>query len=260
MQIHPIPSSQVERPSDRIKDSSGKADPLTLLDLFHDGFHLIVLLRERYVPTDGPIFRERLKNFLADVERCARVLQINSDDIHRAKFAFCALFDEVVLTSRFCFRGDWERNPLQLEIFGEHIAGDKFFELLELLREGGARHLQVLEVFHMCLLLGFRGRYILDEEDEKLSRLTSCINEELIRLRGRRPPIAPHWAPPDFFAHKLRREVPLWVYFIIFSTVALLAFSCLHYQLVREMDMRLGRHSDVISPSVQPAYLSITLP
>ena len=52
-------------------------------------------------------------------------------------------------------------------LFGDQLAGENFFNRLESLRARGSAHLQALEVFHMCLLLGFQGRYII-EGSEKL--------------------------------------------------------------------------------------------
>ena len=234
-------------------------DPRTLMDLFYQGFYMIFLLRNGYTPADGATYRERLRQLLAQVDRGAKKLQLDPDDVFQAKFAFCALIDEIVLMSRLRIRDEWERNPLQLEMFGEHMAGEKFFDSLEKLRGEGARRVQVLEVFHMCLLLGFQGRYIL-EGVEKLSWLTARLGDEIVHLQGRRAPFAPHWAPPDRIAHKLRSEVPIWVIGSVFAIVALVAFAGLRSQLHRSTDNDLGRYADVVKLAPQPAYVTITLP
>src|SRR5690606_4729874 len=101
----------------------------------------------------------------------AKRLGASADDTYLSKFAFCALVDEVVLASQSKVRDAWERRPLQIEFFGEQLAGERFFEHLDTLRQGGAARVQLLEVFHMCLLVGFQGKYIL-EGSEKLNYLT----------------------------------------------------------------------------------------
>ena len=238
---------------------SVSTEPRTLMDLFYQGFYMIFLLRNGYTPADGPTYRERLRQLLAQVDRGAKKLQLDPDDVFQAKFAFCALIDEIILMSKLRIRDDWERNPLQLEMFGEHMAGEKFFDSLEKLRGEGARRVQVLEVFHMCLLLGFQGRYIL-EGVEKLSWLTARLGDEIVHLQGKRAPFSPHWAPPDRIAHKLRSEVPLWVMGSVFAVVALVAFIGLRSQLHRNTDADLGRYTDVVKLAPQPAYVTITLP
>ena len=231
----------------------------SLIDLLYQGFYMIFLLRNGYQPADGAAFRERLRQLLTKVERGAKQLSIDADDVYQAKFAFCALVDEIVLMSKMPIRDDWERNPLQLEMFGEQLAGERFFETLEKLRGEGARRVQVLEVFHMCLLLGFQGRYVL-EGAEKLGYLSSRLGDEILHLQGKRSPFAPHWAPPDNIVHKLRSEVPLWVMGSVFALVALVAFVGLRARLHRTTDADLGRYTDVVKLAPQPAYVTITLP
>ncbi len=261
---NPPPPSLLDPGAAPAASGAGRAPSVTiesrtLMDLLYQGFYMIFLLRNGYTPADGAAFRERLRQLLIKVERGAKKLSLDADDVYQAKFAFCALIDEIVLMSKMHIRDDWERNPLQLEMFGEHMAGEKFFDSLEKLRGEGARRVQVLEVFHMCLLLGFQGRYIL-EGAEKLGYLTSRLGDEIVHLQGKRAPFAPHWAPPDNIAHKLRNEVPLWVMGSVFGLVALVAFIGLRSQLHHNTGADLDRYTDVVRLAPQPAYVTITLP
>ena len=231
----------------------------SLLDLLYDGFYMVFLLRNRAAPSDPEEFRNRIKQFLSGFERGGRRLDANAEDIHLAKFAYCALIDEVVLMSKMRMREVWERRPLQLEFFGEQLAGERFFEQLETLRQGGAPRLQVLEVYHMCLLLGFQGRYVL-EGTEKLNYLTARLGDEIAQLRGRRAVFAPHWAAPDRIAHALKREVPLWVIASVFLFLGAIAFSGLHWLLKRQTQTDLGAYSQLVKLPPQAANVTITLP
>jgi type VI secretion system protein ImpK len=229
------------------------------MDLFHQGFYMVFLLRNGYMPTDGPLYRERLRQLLLQVDHGAKKLQLEPEDVYQAKFAFSALIDEIVLMSSMTVRSDWERNPLQLEMFGEHMAGEKFFEVLEKLRIEGVRRAQTLEVFHMCLLLGFQGRYALGGA-EKLSWLIARLGDEIMHLRGKRSAFAPHWAPPDRIVHKLRNDVPMWAIASVFALVALVAFLGLRSQLKRSTEESLAMHTDIVRLAPQPAYVTLTLP
>ena len=230
-----------------------------LLDLLYDGFYMVFLLRNRYAPSDADAFRERIKQFLTNFERGSRRLQASAEDVHLAKFAYCALIDEVVLMSKLRLRDVWERRPMQLELFGEQLAGERFFEHLEALRQKGAAKLQVLEVFHMCLLLGFQGRYVL-EGSEKLNYLTSRLGDEIAQLRGKRAGFAPHWVAPDRISHALKRDVPLWVIGSVFALLAVLAFTGLRWTLARQTQADLGAYSQLVKLAPQPANVTITLP
>jgi type VI secretion system protein ImpK len=245
-------------------DGSGQAvvathEARSLLDLLYDGFYMVFLLRNRYAPSDPEAFRDRIKQFLAGFERGAKRLDASTDDVYLAKFAYCALIDEVVLMSRLRLRDVWERRPLQLEFFGEQLAGERFFDHLETLRQGGAARLQPLEVFHMCLLLGFQGKYIL-EGSEKLNYLTGRLGDEIAHLRGKRAPFAPHWAAPDRVAHALKRDIPLWVIGSVFALFALLAFTGIRWTLERQTRADLAPYEQIVRLAPQPAHIIITLP
>ncbi|WP_027797157.1 type IVB secretion system protein IcmH/DotU [Paraburkholderia acidipaludis] len=231
----------------------------SLLDLLYDGFFMLFLLKNGREPESAQAFSTRIQEFLTEFERGAKRLNIAADDVYAAKFAFCAAIDELVLSSQLRIRADWERRPLQLVLFGEQLAGEKFFEYLEECRSRGALRLQSLEVFHMCLLLGFRGKYLL-EGPEKLAYLTARIGDEIAHLKGKRAPFAPHWPLPDQISHRLKREVPLWSIGAVFGLVALLAFLGLNSYLKDQTLKALAPYSQIIKVGPESANLTISLP
>lgn len=234
-------------------------DPRSLVDLLYPGFYMIFLLRNGDAPMDEAVFRDRVRRLLANVQQGAQRLQLPAAQVADATFAFCALLDEIILGSKLKIRDAWERKPLQLDLFGEHLAGETFFDRLEALRIKGIEQVGVLEVFHLCLLLGFKGRYAL-EGTERLGYLTARLGDEIMHLQGRRASFAPHWAPPDRVAHRLRHEVPLWAVGSLFGVVALAAFLGLRARLDLGTDRDLAMRSDIVKLAPQPAYLTLTLP
>ena len=231
----------------------------SLLDLLYDGFYMVFLLRRGHAPGDAEAFRDRIKRFLAAVEQGGRAVGASADDVHLARFAYCALIDEVVLASQRQLRDVWQRRPLQLEFFGEQLAGERFFDHLEVLRHGGAARLQALEVFHMCLLLGFQGRYLF-EGPEKLDHLVGRLGDEIAYLRGRQASFAPHAAAPDRTAHALKSDVPLWTVGSVFALAGLLAFGGLRWSLERQTQDDLAPYRQVVQLAPEAAHVTITLP
>jgi type VI secretion system protein ImpK len=231
----------------------------SLLDLLYDGFFMLFLLKNGREPEDAPEFSSRVQQFLGDFERGAKKLNVAAEDVYAAKFAFCAAIDESVLSSSFRIRAQWERQPLQLTLFGEQLAGEKFFQYLEECRAKGATRLQSLEVFHMCRLLGFQGKYIL-EGPEKLAYLTARIGDEIAHMKGKRAPFSPHWPLPDQVAHRLKREVPLWSIGTVFAVVALIAWLGLSTWLRDTTLHTLAPYTQLIKLGPQSANLTISLP
>lgn len=196
---------------------------LHLKDLLEDGIYLLFLLKNGNAPNSSSEFNKRIDQFLSQFEKNARNLGKPAQAVSDAKYAFCALMDEIILSSEFTLREEWERAPLQLRMFGEHLAGDRFFDKLEILRTDPAAHIETLEVFHTCLLLGFQGKYLL-EGPEKLKYLINRVNQEITQVRGGKAEFAPNWRLPQRFQQYVRHELPLWLFFSLLAAVGVAVF------------------------------------
>jgi type VI secretion system protein ImpK len=230
-----------------------------LVDLMYDGFYALFLLQNGCGPSDEAAFAEHMTQFLDEVARNARTLGIPAEDLAAARYAFCAAVDEIILRSHYPIRNAWETRPLQLRLFGDQLAGEHFFHRLEDLRARGSAHLQALEVFHMCLLLGFKGRYALDGED-KLNYLSARLGDEIARMRGKSRGFAPHAAPPDQIANRLRTDMSLWVLSAVFALVGLTAYLGFRTTMGRNTELALASYNDLVKLPPRAANVTITLP
>jgi type VI secretion system protein ImpK len=233
--------------------------PQSLVDLMYEGFYALFLLKSGCGPHDQTAFAEHMTQFLGDVDRNAKQLGVQVDDVHAAKYAFCAAVDEIILRSPYAIRDAWETRPLQLRVFGDQLAGEHFFQRLEELRTRGSAHLQALEVFHMCLLLGFQGRYALDGQD-KLNFLAAGLGNEIARMRGKSRGFAPHAERPDQIANKLRSDLSLWVLTAVFALAGLTAYLGFRATLGRGTDATLAGYNDLVKLPPRAASVTITLP
>lgn len=263
------PNEQVERPSlfGGQNPPPAAAGPMpappehanTMVDLLYDGFYMLFLLNNGRLPNEAQDFAESVQGYLDEVDRAAKKLGVSTDDIHSAKYAFCAAVDETVLRSGAPIRNDWERRPLQLTMFGDQLAGEHFFSRLEQLRAEGKHRLQALEVYYMCLLLGFQGKYAL-EGTEQLGYLSARLGDEIASMKGRRAKFSPHWEAPDSVAHTLKREVPIWVVASVCALIAVLALIGLNTSLSHSTQVALNDYHNVVQLPASAAHLTITLP
>jgi type VI secretion system protein ImpK len=198
-------------------DDAGPALP-SLKDLLGEGFHLLTLLRAGGSAMDPAGFPKRVDAYLDQFEHQATRNRKPPDLAADAKYAFCALMDEVVLGSDGSLREVWARAPLQLRHFGEHLAGEGFFQRLERLRQDPAGRAEGLEVFQTCLLLGFQGKYLLEGEEE-LQYLVLRLGQEIGQAKGDRTTFAPHGSP-SFPAGRAGREPALWAFCTVLALVA----------------------------------------
>jgi type VI secretion system protein ImpK len=231
----------------------------SLLDLMYEGLFVVFMLNNGHRPSHAEHFKDRVRAVLGDFERGALALSATAEDVHACKFAYCALIDETMLAVPSVARDEWEQSPLQLELFGEQLAGERFFQQLEQQRSAVPPRVQVLEVFHMCLRLGFRGQYALDGS-EKLHYLTARLSDEIAHIKGKRASFAPHWAPPDQILNTLRNEVPLWVLSAVFAVLGLVAYAGVQWTLSRQTAADLEPYHQIVGMPTKLANVTITLP
>ncbi|HRN45107.1 type IVB secretion system protein IcmH/DotU [Acinetobacter johnsonii] len=234
-----------------------------LVDLLHDGFYIVFLLKNKYIPSSATEFREKIIVLLNRFENQARKLQFSSDDIQDAKYAYCALLDETIVTQQdaqfFELQNSWLISPLQLSLFGSQLAGYRFFEILEELRRKGNSRLAALEVYHYCMLLGFHGRYRI-ESIENLNHLVARVGDEIDYLKGKKAAFSPFASLPDQIKHMIHRELPFYWILLFLIVFALLSFAGLRYMLSKQSTNSLATYENVISTPTEQAHITIHLP
>ena len=135
---------------------------------------------------------------LTRFERQAKDSGFDTETTRNAEFALVAFLDEAVTGLPFADKESWLSNPLQSELFGLNSAGEDFFRRLEELRRRPQEHIQVLEIYYLCLVLGFKGKYHMDNP-EGLRQLVEDTKADILRTKDRRYqiPLAPHGAPEE---------------------------------------------------------------
>lgn len=128
-------------------------------------FDLILRIKAGFV-TPSTELRPQIATMLQKFEERATRFGYHEKVQRLAKFALAAFVDETVLTNKFPLREEWEKYPLQLEYFGEHLAGNKFFDRLEAMLKQIDAAADAVEVYYVCLLLGFKGKYAVYGQDE----------------------------------------------------------------------------------------------
>jgi type VI secretion system protein ImpK len=148
--------------------------------------------------TDPYGFRAQLWTGVKQADEEARRRGYSADDIELAIFAVVAFLDESVLGLRLPVFADWPRQPLQEERYGHHIAGEIFFQNLQKLlgRSDSQELADLLEVYHLCLLLGFAGKYLLGGHGE-LRGVIMQTAEKIQRIRQTGSELAPWWRIPN---------------------------------------------------------------
>jgi type VI secretion system protein ImpK len=109
-----------------------------------------------------------------------------------------AFLDESILNLRNPIFADWPRRPMQEEMFGHHVAGEIFFQHLQKIMTRDETHgtADLLEVFYLCMLLGFAGKYSLTGRGD-LKAITDATGDKIRRIRQLPADLSPIWALPN---------------------------------------------------------------
>lgn len=144
---------------------------------------------------DAENFRAEIRQQFIRANEEARARGYSQEDTRLAMFAVIALLDESILNSRNPVFADWPRRPLQQEVFGGHQAGEVFFQNIEgaLAQPDSQVLADILEVYLLCILLGYVGRYSVAGKGE-LRAIAEAVGERIRRIRGVSG-LSPGWAP-----------------------------------------------------------------
>src|SRR5262249_31951924 len=153
--------------------------------------------QRQHIP-DAETFRKRTKSTLQEVERVAVATGYDVRDVRDTHFAVVAFLDSVILHSKDPVRAEWERKTLQQELFGQTDAGVVFFEKLDQFRSrrDSQQLADILEVYLLCLLLGFEGRYSGGQRGE-LEGIAESLRMRIEYIRGREDQISPSGSLPS---------------------------------------------------------------
>ncbi len=183
-------------------------------------FDLILRLKAGIIQPSNDL-RPKCAKLLDDFEKRAERYRFNHKVVRVSKFALASFIDETILTNDFPLKEEWEKYPLQLEYFGEQLAGNKFFDKLEAMLKQMKVTADAVEVYYVCMLLGFKGRYAVYEQ-EKLLNVMQKTAKALVKA-GKIVPteLSPNWLADDQPEPPKKKGMPGWAKISAFSGLGL---------------------------------------
>ena len=209
------------------------ASPDNLALQLQELFTAIVRLRaRRQEVSNADMFRGQVLHSIKTAEQAARARGYTDEDIRLAVFAVVAFLDESLLNLRQAVFDDWVRRPLQEEMFGRHVGGEVFFDRLQELleRRDSPEGADVLEVYYLCLLLGYLGRFSISSKGD-LRVLMEKTLDKINRIRKNGPDLSPQWALPAEAPYEMRTDP--WMRRLLIASAVSAALALLLYPVCR---------------------------
>jgi type VI secretion system protein ImpK len=117
--------------------------------------HVLRLL-ERIDRGETPSAKDERQHIRGWIDQAEGILG-QGQDWQLAKYALVARIDEVLIEAKWDGRNWWNENALEQELFSGRRAYHHFY--LQAKEASGLPKRDALEVFYVCVVLGFRGLY-----------------------------------------------------------------------------------------------------
>jgi type VI secretion system protein ImpK len=173
---------------------------LDRLALLYEGIFTVIerVHSGRQRVQDSEDFRVRMKQALAEVESTAARRGYAAEDVKESSFAVVAFLDEAILTAPDDNATNWVGKSLGEELYDQRSAGELFFKRLETLRANRDSQdlAEILEVFYLCLLLGYEGRFAGGARGELL-QIMANLRDRIERILGREAEFSPDRTLPE---------------------------------------------------------------
>lgn len=175
-------------------------------------------------PDVGGLY-QRLINEIKTFESRARDQGIKPEIVLSARYLLCSVLDEAVLNTPWGSESAWGQRTLLSVFHGETSGGEKSFLICDRMRQSPAENLDILELFYICINLGFEGKYrLMNRGRDALEQLREELFAIIRRNRGEyERALSPRWNGLGNTRNPITEYVPLWV--VISLAVAILFFS-----------------------------------
>lgn len=207
------------------RGSSRKQGSTDLVAFAGPTFDLILRLKAGIVQPSKTL-RPQIAALLKEFEERAIRYRHRESVIKVAKFGLAVFVDEIILIKAseggdYALREEWEKVPIQLEFFGDNVGGETFYEKLEAMLRQIDVTADAVEVYYVCMLLGFRGKYAVYEQD-KFLKIMQKTADALVRCgKISKVDLSPHFVVNDQPEPPKKRGMPTWAKLLAFSGLGL---------------------------------------
>ena len=170
---------------------------------------------------------QRLVSEIKSFETTSKESGIKPEIVLAARYAVCVALDEAVLNTPWGSESAWPQRTLLSVFHNETSGGEKFFLILDRMKEQPAENLYILELMYIFLSLGFEGKYrVIHRGRDIIEQMRDDLFTIIRRQRGEyERSLSPSWQGLGQTRNSLAQYLPMWVIASIVGAILLLSYS-----------------------------------
>lgn len=144
-----------------------------------------------------------------------------------ARYCLCSALDEAVLNTPWGAHSNWGQKTLLSTFHNETSGGEKFFLILDRMRQEPSQNLDMLELLYYLLSFGFEGKYKINPRGkDQIDDLRDDLYRSIKSYRGDfERELSPTWRGSGGRNSSLINYIPLWVIAACVGALMLLTYS-----------------------------------
>ncbi len=176
---------------------------------------------------------QQLANEIRQFENKMKDLHLQPEVILSARYCVCAALDEAVLNTPWGSESGWSQRTLLSVFHNESAGGEKFFLILDRMKEFPAENIDILELLYIFLSLGFEGKYrVVHRGRDTIEQLRDDLFISIRQQRGEyERSLSPSWQGLGRVRNSLASYIPLWAVASILGAVLVLSYSGFRFWL-----------------------------
>jgi type VI secretion system protein ImpK len=176
---------------------------------------------------------QRLSNEIRIFQERLQKLEIKPEIAVSARYVLCSALDEIVLNTPWGAESHWPQKTLLSVFHNETSGGEKFFQILDHLRQTPSENRDMLELIYILISLGFEGRYrFADRGRDSLEQVRDELFSLIRSYRGEyERTLSPHCEGLGESRNSLTQYLPMWVVASVVSAIIVVSYSGFRYWL-----------------------------
>ncbi len=176
---------------------------------------------------------QRLVDEIKSFEIRSKEMAITSEIVLSARYILCTILDEAVLNTPWGCESAWHQRSLLSIFHNETSGGEKFYIILDRLRQSPSNNLDILELFYLILSLGYEGKYRLSPNGKQsIERIRGELFSIIRNHRGEyERALSQTWQGLGRIKNTMVQYIPLWVVASVVGAILFTSYSGFRYWL-----------------------------